>query len=136
MKVFIRATTITMLIGGSVVGLNGASAADEPKWQIAIDGMPDLSGNLVVVTSGGWNTIYRLSEGSLGITVRVNNRAERHMLSIEDKSTQLKCNGMVSTNTQDKNNTVLIEGSVACGESYRPDSDNLLGLRGSFVTGN
>lgn len=128
------AAMMAMLIANSALGLDSEAAEKTPKWQVSIDGMPDLTGDLVVVTKGGWNTIYRLSEGPLSVTVRVNNRAKQHIVSIKDESAELDCTGMVTVEPQEASKTVLLEGSVACGKSFRADSPDLLSLTGSFIT--
>ena len=128
------AAMMAVFIANSALGLDSAAPEKTPKWQVSIDGMPDLTGDLVVVTKGGWNTVYRLSEGPLSVTVRVNNRAKQHLVSIKDESAELDCSGMVTVEPQNADKTVLLEGSVACGESFRADSPDLLSLTGSFIS--
>ena len=134
MKASFWATAIITTFVASIGVPENIVAAENPDWRVTIEGMPEVSGGLVVVTKGGWNTIYRLSEDSLSITIRVNSRAEKQMVSIADDSTGLKCNGLVTLTPQETADTTSIDGNVACGAQYRPDNPDLLSLKGSFTT--
>lgn len=134
MKAPFWAAVIISTVFTATGAIEKVEAADATDWRATIEGMPELSGGLVVVTKGGWNTIYRLSEDSLSITIRANSRAEKQMVSIADDRTGLKCNGLVTLTPQATADTTSFEGNVACGARYQPDSPDLLNLKGLFTT--